>query len=83
MACNVAVMKRKGIATLMPSRDPECGKWLMESQGIEDFSCIFNESEHLQDEEGVDAVCDEEFCPPASTPQYPCWHQLAWRTGFF
>lgn len=82
MACNVAVMKRKGIATLMPSRYPECGKWLMESQGIDDFTSTVNESEQLQDEETVNAGEDGELSPLASPPQSPFLYQLAQIIGF-
>lgn len=83
VACNVAVMKKKGIATLMPSRYPECGKWLMESQGIEDFTSTVNESEQLQDEEVINAGEDGELLSPlAPPPQSPFWYQLAQITGF-
>lgn len=82
VACNVAVMKKKGIATLMPSRYPECGKWLMESQGIEEFTCTVNESEQLQYEEGVNAGEEGESFPLASPPQSPFWYQLAQIPGF-
>ncbi|KAL3538551.1 hypothetical protein ACH5RR_001917 [Cinchona calisaya] len=83
VACNVAIMKKKGIATLMPSRYPEEGKqYWRESQRneYEAEASRVSESDQLQDE-CVDAS-DQIKCIPPPTPNCPCWDQLACKSGF-
>ncbi|KAI7993011.1 putative LRR receptor-like serine/threonine-protein kinase [Camellia lanceoleosa] len=90
VACNVAVMKEKGIVTLMPSRTSEhdqqwpteCGK--VDDHDHDDHEAFTGASERdipLQDEEPLNAFI-EKTCVPAPTPQSPCWYPLSWRTAF-
>lgn len=81
VACNVAIMKKKGIATLMPSRYPEEGRqYWRESQRNDGESCTVSVSEQLQDE-CVEASQIKRIRRPP-TPDCPCWDQLAWKSGF-
>lgn len=90
VACNIAVMKRKGLATLMPLRTPEHNEqWWNnndECQRPEEHKETEQEDEEEdedEDEESSDKeeeISDLQIPPP--TPKSPCWRPLAWRMGF-
>lgn len=82
VACNVAVMKRKGVATLMPSKAPDVEQWPIGSQQIDGVAIISNEHATCHHDENYDDFLEKSSWSPALTPQTPCWFPLSWRTGF-
>lgn len=68
--CHVALLKTKGVATLIPSKitGPECEEWQIVCRKIDDHTLT-----------SVDFV--EEACSPQQAPTSP-YNPLAWRTGF-
>ncbi|KAM7478871.1 hypothetical protein LguiA_027084 [Lonicera macranthoides] len=82
VACNVAVMKRKGVATLMPSKAPDVEQWPMGSQQIDGVAIISNGHATHHHDENYDDFPEKSSWSPALMPQTPCWFPLSWRTGF-
>ncbi|KAI3707853.1 hypothetical protein L2E82_36731 [Cichorium intybus] len=69
--CHVALLKEKGVATLIPSKitGPECEEWQTVCRKIDDQT--------ITDDDFV-----EEPNSPKQTPSTPSSYPLSWRTGF-
>ncbi|XP_024960545.1 probable serine/threonine-protein kinase At1g01540 isoform X1 [Cynara cardunculus var. scolymus] len=69
--CHLALLKAKGVATLIPSKitGPECKEWQTVCRKIDDQAFI-----------AEDTV--KEPHSPKQTPPIPCSYPLSWRTGF-
>ncbi|KAL1802115.1 hypothetical protein ACET3Z_030762 [Daucus carota] len=78
VTCNVAVMKEKGVATLMPSRGLASERFSVDRQD--------NDTEKgadIEQEECHDLAQDSIWVLPIlSSPRSPCWYPLSWRSGF-
>lgn len=72
VACNVAIMKEKGVATLMPSRGLASERFSIDKKD----SNSENEPDIEQDEDSMWVL------PTLTAPQSPCWYPLSWRAGF-
>ncbi|XVE93229.1 hypothetical protein REPUB_Repub01dG0172400 [Reevesia pubescens] len=85
--CNVAVMKGKDVATLMPSRAPKPDNSSASCERADDETCSDNHPLNDQKNENMNVVEEGESsippccpCPPVS--HGPCWYPLQWREGF-
>ncbi|XP_057503465.1 probable receptor-like protein kinase At1g80640 [Actinidia eriantha] len=73
VVCNVAVMKRNGVATLMSGRGSE-------REEIDDY-LAFTASEHdVPENDYINDLPNTAVIPAPA--QSPCWYPLSWRTGF-
>ncbi|KAK1402248.1 putative serine/threonine-protein kinase PBL25 [Heracleum sosnowskyi] len=78
VACNVAVMKEKGVATLMPSRGLAGERLSIDKKDTD----AENEPDIEQDECNDLAQDSMWVLPTLTAPQSPCWYPLSWRSGF-
>ena len=79
--CNVAVMKGKDVATLMPSRAPQPDYSSASCERADGETCPDNQP--LNDlENGNPNVVEEGESSIPSPSQGPCWFPLQWRAGF-
>lgn len=69
--CHVALLKAKGVATLIPSKitGPECKEWQTVCRKIDDQA--FTADDFLKEPHS-----------PKQTPPIPSSYPLSWRTGF-
>ncbi|XP_059654786.1 putative proline-rich receptor-like protein kinase PERK6 [Cornus florida] len=93
VACNVAIMKGKDFATLMPSKLPVHELWLSECRRSVDGISEYRKSvdgvsiadEHEKQDKSLTSSQENKSFTPSQypqTPQTPCWYPLSWRTGF-
>ncbi|KAL7582561.1 hypothetical protein Lser_V15G46140 [Lactuca serriola] len=70
--CHVALLKEKGVATLIPSKTtgPECEEWQTVCRKIDDQA--------FTDDDFVEELPNS----PKQTPLTPSSYPLSWRTGF-
>ncbi|XAR55224.1 Non-specific serine/threonine protein kinase [Bertholletia excelsa] len=87
--CKVAVMKCKGVATLMPSRTPHEKPFQSQTSYVRNRLSSGNCHHHqLSDSESIGDVgfteraLQEMTSGPPPTPGTPCWYPLSWRTGY-
>ncbi|XWS62812.1 hypothetical protein CRYUN_Cryun06bG0042600 [Craigia yunnanensis] len=79
--CNVAVMKGKDVATLMPSRAPKPDYSSASCERADGETCPDNQP--LNDlKNGNPKVVEEGESSIPSPSQGPCWYPLQWRAGF-
>ncbi|KAL4580709.1 hypothetical protein LXL04_016911 [Taraxacum kok-saghyz] len=73
--CHVALLKEKGVATLIPSKitGPECEEWQTVCKKIDDQA--FTDDDIMEEE-------IKEPNSPKQTPLTPSSYPLSWRTGF-
>lgn len=81
VACNVAVMKGKGVATLMPSKGFPSELCQTDCEENDDVAFTENEHDRRHGESDNPPHNTTSLLPPL-TPQSPCWYPLSWRTGF-
>ncbi|XP_039068754.1 proline-rich receptor-like protein kinase PERK10 [Hibiscus syriacus] len=79
--CNVAVMKGKDVATLMPSRAPKPKHSPVSSERAD--AETWPDDQPLNDPENVNQKAVEEGeSPILQTPRGPSWYPLQYRAGF-
>ncbi|KAF8405725.1 hypothetical protein HHK36_007802 [Tetracentron sinense] len=74
VGCNIAVIKDKEVATIMPSRAPGCER-IAKNPVIDGRDGSAIQPKRLQDE-------DLNVLQAAPPPPSSCWYPLSWRTGF-
>ncbi|KAK8626833.1 hypothetical protein V6N13_134463 [Hibiscus sabdariffa] len=79
--CNVAVMKGKDVATLLPSRAPKPDYSPLSSERADAETCP--DDQPLNDpENGEPNVVEEAESPILETPRGPAWYPLQNRAGY-
>ncbi|KAL8155961.1 hypothetical protein AgCh_001133 [Apium graveolens] len=78
VACNVAVMKEKGVATLMPSRGLAGERFSVDKKDTD----AEKEPDTEQDQCNDLARDSMWVFPTLTAPQSPCWYPLSRRSGF-
>ncbi|GMJ12793.1 hypothetical protein like AT1G55200 [Hibiscus trionum] len=76
--CNVAVMKGKDVATLLPSRAPKPDYSSVSTERADAETCPDNQP--LNDPEN--RVVEEGESPILETPRGPAWYPLQYRAGY-
>lgn len=80
VGCNIAVMKRKDVATLVPSKAPQNENSPMMSDATDDANFAANQLENPKNKI-LDAIQDDDISSPPHGLR-PCWYPLSSRNGY-